>query len=808
MLLGRYPPWLRRRAARVCSGEAVARLGLEELTANRLLELADDPELRELLLDRPSLEPPFLIGLAAQRPDLARAAERALRDCNGTALSTALYRTVVLDRAGDQRSLHVALATITTAPERIAPEQARSIFARCLDISAQPMDPYSAGGAASATAARQAAAAILAIDSGLDESVITALSDAESRPAVQTVIASALKERPDRAAKRFGAFLAALAVPREQAIRFAEDCDADRGSLREIPRRLPRGLASIGDAAKGWPRAWVWFACSLAGPVLMAAALAFVCRHASRTLTTAGVDAGVAIVALGVLAAVHVLSVQLAAQRLPGPIASAVAITPLTLSGYTTGLLMLIASILGQEDPPPAWHPSLVASGLLVILFVQVVAATTLSLRTTSLAAASEAVGRRRIGQARRTGRLAGDLHRLAAECRQVVDTHPCLRLFTSAQENAQRYPIRAANSGYLTIDIARLETAAQRDKLINGDLRLDLLVLPSIAVVAGQELASLVPVASAELDEDDLRAVEAPFKVSDMRQLERFAELCATLCSQLRPLVALGDAGGARRILHVLRELLQEHVASEADTCGSQSGVLPLSPALTQVIDEARAALRASTTESERDPVVRVLETVLELARKDDGIVTVIANRVGQGATTLADFGVLCDAGQRAALNDSRLELLVVQHSFDGLSAGESKNARYANEAAGRLVAYCASVAPRLSRAAWQRWWEHATESSTPDRVAIALRIGAASLPVANLSLAVEISLALSTEDFDALAVSLGEEFRAAFEGFLSTSYGRLLGVDAQQRLLEFVQFARNVNASIAAPAPDPQPN
>jgi hypothetical protein len=789
----------RRRAARVVAQSPVAvRLGLGDLSADRLLEIADDDRLRLLLIQGSEVEPRVLLDFGAPHPELSAVALRRLMQAEPGGLSESLYRTIVLDRADDAARLNLALAAVASAVDRVRPQHGREIFERCLAILGRRLDPYDPLTTRTAGAARQAAAALLARDSDLDAAVIEAFSDDDARANVQMIVASALKERPEHAAERFAAFLAAIAPSSEQAIRFAEDCDADRGTLRGVIRPRPSLIRRSAARVARWPRTWLWIGVSVIAPAVLGGFLALLSKNASKTLASAGIGPGVAIGALALLAAVHILSVQLAAQRLPGPIALASTVTPPTLAAYATGVFMLATSIIGQEHPTPSWKPSLVASGLLVVFVLLVGSVTFLSLRSTGAAASSEVVGRRTIGKARRTGRRAGKLHRAAAELQLVVDGNPMLRRFTSALESAQRFPVKAASSGYLRIDIARLRTSVQRPGFANGDLRLDVLVPPGVAVTSGQEIASLVPVAGAHLDEDDLRAVERPFAVSDERRLERFAELCVALTAQLPLLVKAGDPGGARRVLDVLVALLRAHLCSDAAELGDFAGPLPLSPALTQVIDSASQALKASSSEGERDILARLFSAVLEFARKADGVVTLVAFKVAADASTLAEFGILYDAGQRAALLESGGELASVQRGFDGITGGTSDSERYANEAAGRLVAFCAAVAPRMSRAAWSRWWSVAVARTAPDRVSIALRIGAAALPVANLSLALEIAIALADQDFDALIERVRDRDRSAFESFLSEAYGRLLGTDAEQRIVDFAGFARDVSAAV----------
>ncbi|MGO9322066.1 MAG: hypothetical protein ACLQBY_14860 [Solirubrobacteraceae bacterium] len=51
---------------------------------------------------------------------------------------------------------------------------------------------------------------------------------------------------------------------------------------------------------------------------------------------------------------------------------------------------------------------------------------------------------------------------------------------------------------------------------------------------------------------------------------------------------------------------------------------------------------------------------------------------------------------------------------------------------------------------------------------------------------------------DFDALIASAHNPEWAAFERFLSESYRRLLGSDAERRIVDFLTFAQTVCAAV----------
>jgi hypothetical protein len=62
-----------------------------------------------------------------------------------------------------------------------------------------------------------------------------------------------------------------------------------------------------------------------------------------------------------------------------------------------------------------------------------------------------------------------------------------------------------------------------------------------------------------------------------------------------------------------------------------------------------------------------------------------------------------------------------------------------------------------------------------------------------------VEVALALREQDFEALKEQIRKPGEAAFEGLLSQLYGRLLGSDAEQRIVDFLDFAVRVKRSVA---------
>lgn len=795
------PPRAQETIARIAAGSmALQRLGLGELGAARLLTLRHDDDLRWLLEPGTPRTAKQLLDLGSETPDLNAAVIARLRAAEDGSLSEELYRAIVLDQAGVQRRLALALTVVNVLAERLTGENRRSIFTRCLDVATRPTDPYDATATLTRAPAVQAASALLAVDSSLDAIVLHALADQERRTNLQAVAASALKERPAYAFERFTQYLGAAPFTQETAIRFAEDCDAARSSLRSI--RHPRRNLRMRAAAALWrvlPRGWFSYLAAAAAPALGAAALALLFRHAPGAIATAGIEPGVAVGALALLAAVNVLSVQLAAQRLPGPVALGSVAPPLTVAAYASAILMLVCSILGEESPPPSWNPALVAGGLLVIVVLLAIGSTVVSLRATTLAAAAETVGRRSAGIARRSGRRVGRLHRCAVQTQQLLGRTPSVRQFNSPPETTHRAMIRARSSGYARVDAARLERAVSGARWRGGDIRLDLVVRSGVAVEKDQELASIVPAAGSDVHEAEISEVETALSSRAERGIERCGELCVTLCAQLPLLVRAGDPGGASRVLEALLALLDTHVRADTREWAQAEDLMLLSPVMIQTVGQALSDMNGAHSDSEREMTARLLGRLIDRSRKDDGLIMMLALKL-TSAKTLTEFGVLYSAGCRAARDGSGTGVGTTQMCFEKLTAGTKNVNRYANEYAARLVAYCAAVAPWLSRSAWSRWWAAAGSAPTSDVRTLAVRIGAGALPVGNLSLAVEIALALRQvgANFDAMEAAAHNADRAQLEQFLSESYGRLLGTDPETRIADFLTFAREVCAAV----------
>ncbi len=114
VLVSSQKPWLQARAARTAAGSpALASLGLGQLDAERLLVVRHDTELCTLLQLTSEIGVGRLLDLAIEQPDLDQAVRSRLRSADEQELSDEFYRTIVLDQAGAQPRLILALSLVT-----------------------------------------------------------------------------------------------------------------------------------------------------------------------------------------------------------------------------------------------------------------------------------------------------------------------------------------------------------------------------------------------------------------------------------------------------------------------------------------------------------------------------------------------------------------------------------------------------------------------------------------------------------------------------------------------------------------------
>lgn len=792
MLLDRVPARLAALSARAAAGtEAVHGLGLGSLGAEDLMTIRADDKSKWLLeSSSPMPKPDDAWGLM-ERSDLRPGLVRRLRLGVPEEWSRALYEAIVLDTAEGAKRAGPALSVSAELAGALVPQHERAIFMRCVALLDRKPDPYSPSTGQLLGPARSAASAILAVDETLDENVITTLAQGRA-PLLLAAVSSALQASAAADdARRFLTYARGLELSGEQLVRFAEDCDSLR-SASDPP--LAASEPSITTRARlryrleGPTRAIAPF---LLGP-FAAIVFALAARHLHGRLTMVDPGIAVAIGALAVLAAVHVLSVQLAGSGLPSPIGAA-AIFPTEIRiAYGLTLAVLAVELLAGLKPPPKWHAGAVGSVLLIVFFLVLIAATVRTLRYVSPAGASAVAARRARPLATSTGRIVDRMRREDEALQDVVSRRSHVRMHMSPDESARRQPLQAGRPGLLDVDVARIDSLGDEPIWDQGDIHLDVMASPGASLAAGVEFASIVLADRASLTEPEYKAVADAFQIRRDRRLERLAELCAALVDEMAAVGHAGDLAGARVIEAELLTLLRLHlVVARGDSAADARN--PPSPALLAVVNRTVSALARSSTEDVRDLCIALARGVLAYSGKLDPTIGLITTRAVSGqAATLSQLTMLYEAGRRGVDLRSEGDVANVQRTLHKLVGGTSDNARYADEVSARLVQYAAVADPLHSRRVWSRYRDACGTAPEWDRVLNFARIGAAALRVSNLSLAVETALALPAElDLERLREHVREEEGASRENLLSRLYGRLLGTDAETRIARYIDAA-----------------
>jgi hypothetical protein len=789
------PAFLRQSLAGLSTGTGAAgsrRLGA--LTSAQLAALAVDPVTRALL--EPATEHVMADPLLELLPNYQLEPSIAIRlsETQDAEVSQKLRAMIAFDQAGAAARVASALRVAAQLVGNLVPSEKRAIFDRCLSILNRPADPYERYSSDLLAAAREAASAFLVNDSTLDEPALDAIR-AGPRGEILAAVQSALKARAADAAPRFRHYVRELSLRGEALIRFAEACDAGSSILEPLV---------VVESSEGWQfglrvravvrRTGAFVLAATSGPVL-AAVLAEVAVRLHGRATTTSVDSAVAVGLLAVLAAVHILSVQLAISRRPAVIARATVVTPLIAATYSCCLSMvLVATLFADLMPPPSWHPGAVAAGLLVVTSFLIVWVAVRTVRDTGTVGA-ETVLRRSLGLAVVSGHQLGELQGQAAELEMAVERHAFLRSYTSVDQSSRRQPLCAKEAGYLSIDFGRLSGLAERPSFRDGRLRLEVVNKPGSALAGGIEYASLVPVPQASLVTDDYRAASRAFAIVRHRELEHLTELSVALVDEAFELSSLGDTIGAQRLINDAVALLRVHEQSAERARFAAPAIGMVASALQSAAERSLQVLNDhAAPQHGRELAMLLLRQLIGERGADDGfLVAVSAGVSGEPNIDLMQLTVVYEAAVRAVQLRARTSLSLIQRRLHRLAASDWDTAQEANELAGRLVQYIALADPPESRRAWSAWWEATTGTPAPDRSVIALRVGAAAWRARNMSLAVEVAQALESE-FDWLQDMIHRADHAAVENLRSEMFGRLLGADAEQRMEDFLVAARDI--------------
>jgi hypothetical protein len=736
--------------------------------------------------------------------DLIPFARRALGevDQDPAALSLALYRTIVLDRlSAGQSALRACLLTVADVAPRLARSHQSSLLGRCIDLLARPFDPYQPP--VLDLPAREAASALLVADSSLDEQVLAAIrGHSPGTQALLDIMGATVRARDTDRSGSVAAVLEAWRPGAEEAFSFCGLADTGFSATEAVIARGPERRAPRASAFAIWAARHL--APAAIGPALCGALL--IARSSIDVPDGPPVAPGVALGALALLLATHVVSAQLSAERLPGSLARFSSQPPSVVAGYSAGFTMVAASLISlSAKQNHLWRQVATAELALFALFLGATLVTLV--RRTDTTAAAVGFARDQGSRFAASGRRMGKIQAASLEASEELKALPWARVGGSEPLNERRETIRARSNGFSSIDTGRLAALTNREPWRARELTLHVGGGLGTLVHRDSELASIIPSRQARLPRAELRAARAAFRVHSESRVEECAEALSALTGLCADLAAQGNPGGSNRVADALIDLLGSHLrachqARGEDPATASGELYPVNLGLRSVLLTSVRRIGVARNAEERQVLGTVVRRALALSTAGDAAVTIAVNALpgpGERALSAEELAVIWDAGSRALAFGANVQTMFVNGDLGRRMKKGTAQFTTPMEIAARLTTLHVWVDQLSADRRWEWFWEDSAAADAPrERVLSAFRIGSAALLAGCSSVALKVALALEGEDLSRWRDYLKNEGVSQWESFLSQQHGYLLGPDPEFAMVQFVDFAARVQAAV----------
>jgi hypothetical protein len=721
---------------------------------------------------------------------------------------------------------------------------ARTVLRTALACARKQVDPYGANGLT--LVARSAVSVLLEQRPELDEIAISALElqAGESQmppdrplPVEARLLAIATRDRaPDSGAALSSAAVRAGFGPAqmEAAARLADAPIARPARLREAERIRAPLAAVMFVLGRGLP----WLT-----PVAVAVSVGIATHMLRWAPAQTVISVGDSIAMLALLAAVNVFTVQLSASRLPGVIARSAG-QPWELSfSYSAALTLLGLSVFHAHAAWLAAATSWAALAALVLFSAGVLPAMFRLLRRTDAGRAAGGYVARTVPVARVAGRRLGRLQARAVEMREALDTVPAVRMSPDAFAGEWSQNIAARARGFFLPSRAGMRRLLAHDTFNQG-MRLRVFAGLGTIVGSGEDIASLIPARDQTITKSLTRQAGRRLRVRSCSRVEDVATGAVALTQMALDLANAGDIGTARTVAQNVVRLVAEHTAAArlARTQMFRRQELRARAAaggLRSAVQATQASVRARDTSIV--PIVPALRDSLRIAvrgrlesRKDlfnvpGNVIEQLLSSSGQAdaAVSMMIFSVPAEASKSAGSNDAA-ELLRIagvralelrdsttfEQILDQLGRHSSNGTETwdAAEVTGMLAATACRFDVRLAKRAIDRSLAQvavspANEASAATlaarrKLSILWRAGAAGLTCGAISVAVHAANKLFEFHMqDALDTMTSNRGLIAWEAARSNLHGGYLGDHAEDALINFGTFLKNIKPVLKPP-------
>lgn len=477
------------------------------------------------------------------------------------ALAQLVYETLVLDplSAGTGK-VSVALQLAGKVAETLTAPELRGVANFAITRARQPIDPYDPSPITGA--ASSALVDLLVARPELDEQIRHQLSPAAAErthaPPEARWLGAAVRRRPPDGGRAVADALRSWKPSSDAALEFL---DAAARSLPRPPLQPdpPSMLRSRLRAA------WVVatrLAAVLVGP-LMALTVGWWAHTNDWGSASAEIGMAEALAALAVLVTVNVLTVELSADRLRGPVA-AVAGQPRSLwAAYSAVLSATAMALLTLEDAKltaaRTWAQvsmALLFTAALVIVVMKVA-------RRTDPSQAAQAFRRAREATFRSTGRRLGRLQGRSAAIRAEVGKLHGVTVTVQPARVGRRLEVMAHRRGFLLPSRRHVDRLSRSATLQSNRARLRITGGLGTIVERGERIASIIPRSDAAIDPHFERVARRSLKLRRVRRLDDITSATVALFSLSFTLAENADFGNSRVVAQEACRLLTDHVQS-----------------------------------------------------------------------------------------------------------------------------------------------------------------------------------------------------------------------------------------------------
>lgn len=270
-----------------------------------------------------------------------------------------------------------------------------------------------------------------------------------------------------------------------------------------------------------------------------------------------------AVAALAVVATVNVFTVQLSAQRLPGPIARIAGRPGWLVAAYSVAVTMAALTAFPGHRSLLAAATGWARIALLVTFLVTLVGAMYLIVRRTDPGHAAGAFADATSATHRAAGRRLGRMQAKAAVVRALLGDLVGFEQAIEPELVGVRTGVYARRRGLLLPSPRRLRRLAAISAVADGSVRIRISPMIGRSVTRGEQIATVLPASFATVPRGLPRRVRRVLRIRRMRRLDDVTTSAVALVAMAIDLAGSGDVGSAESVAEVVAELVSEHVVA-----------------------------------------------------------------------------------------------------------------------------------------------------------------------------------------------------------------------------------------------------